>query len=64
MTSPDINAHGAIDQFQFVDQGDVHAAENVFEQLGGSAARQEETGTMVLMARPYSAFARFKQAGV
>ena len=29
-----------------------------------SAARQEETGTKVLMARPYTALARSRQAGV
>jgi hypothetical protein len=49
---PDINAHGGVNHFQFIDQGDVDAAENVFRQFGASATRQEETGTNVLMARP------------
>ena len=26
--------HAQAEQFEFVDQGDVHAAENIFEQLG------------------------------
>src|SRR5690606_25253699 len=38
---PDVDAHGAIDDLQFVDEGDVDAAEDVLEQLRrlGGAAR-------------------------
>ena len=31
---PDIDSHAQAEQLEFVDQGDVHAAVNVFEQLG------------------------------
>ena len=32
---PDINVHGGINALEFVDEGDVDGAENIFEQLGG-----------------------------
>ena len=37
---PNVNAHGGIDDLQFVDQGDIDAAEYVLRQLGrlGGAA--------------------------
>ena len=31
---PHVNAHGGVDDLELVDQGDVDAAEGVFEQLG------------------------------
>src|SRR5262245_40119787 len=32
---PHINTHGGVNDFEFVYEGDVDAAEGVFEQLGG-----------------------------
>ena len=31
---PDINAHGRVDEFQLVDHCNVHAAKDIFQQLG------------------------------
>src|SRR6266851_1942710 len=59
---PDVDVHSKAELFEFVDQRDVHAAENIFEQLGhfrrARRAYRNDAGNNLCVQRLRGASAR------